>query len=94
MELTKDTVRKVAEVARLNLTEDELNKFTPQLKDILDAFSQINEIDTLDTPMSIQPVEIRDAFRKDIVKESLSVEEALKNTEHKKGDYFKGPRAI
>ena len=94
MELNKDIVRKVAKVARLNLTEDELNRFTPQLKDILEAFSQIDEVNTENTKMSIQPVELKNAFREDVPKECLSAEEALRNTEHKKDNYFKGPRAI
>ena len=94
MKLTKDTVKKVAEVARLNLTEDESEKFTPQLKEILDTFSKIDEINTDKTKMSIQPVEVKNSLREDIVEKSLSVEEALSNTTHKKDNYFKGPRAI
>lgn len=94
MELTKETVKKVAQVARLNLTEQEINKFTPQLKEILDAFSKIDEIDTEQTKMSIQPIELKNVLREDKPKECLSVQEALKNTELKKDNYFKGPRAV
>ena len=94
MELTKDTVRKVAKIARLNLTDTEIEKFTPQLKEILETFSKINEVDTNDTKMSIQPVELKNALREDVPKSGLSVEEALSNAEHKKDNYFKGPRAI
>jgi aspartyl-tRNA(Asn)/glutamyl-tRNA(Gln) amidotransferase subunit C len=94
MEITKETVKKVAKAARLNLTETELEKFTPELKEILNAFSLINEVDTENTKMSIQPIELNNSLRQDIVKECLSVDDALKNTEHKKDNYFKGPRAI
>lgn len=94
MELTKDTVKKVAQVARLRLTGNEIDKFTPQLKEILEAFSKIDEIDTKNTKMSIQPVKLKNALRDDVPKECLSVSDALKNTEHKKDSYFKGPRAI
>lgn len=94
MEINKELVKKVAKVARLSLTEEELAKFTPQLKEILEAFSLIDEVDTSKTEMSIQPVPLQNALREDIPKECLSVEDALKNTQHKKDNYFKGPRAI
>ena len=90
----QDIVKKVAQLARLRLTGNEIEKFTPQLKEILEAFSKIDKVDTKDTKMSIQPVELKNALREDKPKECLSVEEALKNTEHKKESYFKGPRAI
>ena len=92
--MEKDTVEKVAKLARLNLTEEELKKFTPQLNEILKAFSLIDEVDTKNVQMSIQPVKLADALREDIPKECLSIEEALKNTEHKKDNYFRGPKAI
>ncbi len=94
MEITKDTVQKVAKVARLKLTDEELEKFTPQLNDILDTFSKIDEVDTKDVQMSIQPVAVRNALREDIPKESLPIDLALKNAHHKKDSYFKGPKAI
>ena len=94
MELNKDTVKNVAKVARLNLTDKEVKKFTPQLKEILEAFSEIDNVDTKDTKMSIQPVPLKNSLREDIPKDCLSVEDALRNTEHKKDNYFKGPRAI
>ncbi len=94
MQITPEIVKKVASVARLKLTEKEVKEFTPQLSEILDAFSKIDEVDTKSTKMSIQPVELRNALREDIPGECLSVEDALKNTEHKKDHYFKGPKVI
>ncbi len=93
MKITKEVVKKVAEVARVELTQDELDEFTPQLQDILDSFSKIDEIDTTDTEMSIQPVVAKQSLREDTPGECLSVSEALENTEHKKDNYFKGPRS-
>ena len=94
MEINEEVVMKVAKVARLNLSSAEIEKFTPQLKEILDSFSLLNEVDTKDTKMSIQPIPLKNALREDIPKECISVEDALKNTENKKDNYFKGPRAI
>ena len=94
MELTEETVKNVAKVARLNLTDEEIDKFTPQLKEILETFSKIDEVNTNDTKMSIQPVEIKNALREDVPGKCLPVEKALRNTEHKKDNYFRGPKAI
>jgi aspartyl-tRNA(Asn)/glutamyl-tRNA(Gln) amidotransferase subunit C len=94
MEITGDVVRKVSEVARLNLTDEEVEKFTPQLAEILDAFSKISEVDTSSTQMSIQPVPLSNVLRDDEPSSCLSVDDALSNAKHKKDSYFKGPKVI
>ena len=84
----------VAEVARLKLTEQEIKKFLPQLKEALEFFSKLEEVDTNNIKPSFQPVELKNVMREDAEKECLSQDEALSLTEHKKDGYFKGPRAI
>jgi len=93
MKLDEDLVKHVAKVARLELTKNEIKEFLPQLKEVLDAFSEISKLKTTEEP-SFQPVEIKDVLRDDKVVGSLSQEQALMNTKHKKNGYFKGPRAI
>ncbi len=96
IEVTKDLIRKVALNARLNLTEEELEKFVPQIKEIiLDSFNKLDEINAAEEP-SFQPIEMSNKFRKDEVKPSLSVEDALKNASAKlrENNYFKGPKAL
>lgn len=94
MKVDKELIEKVASVARLNLTDAEIKKFLPQMKDILDAFSKIDKVNTEKTKPSFQPVELKNSLRKDKKGKCLTQEEALSNTEHKKDGYFKGPRAI
>jgi aspartyl-tRNA(Asn)/glutamyl-tRNA(Gln) amidotransferase subunit C len=94
MEIDKDTVRHVAEVARLELSDKELKEFQSQLKEVLDAFSKIDEVDVEGVKPSFQPIELKNAMREDVPSECLSQEEALRNSPHKKDGYFKGPRAI
>jgi aspartyl-tRNA(Asn)/glutamyl-tRNA(Gln) amidotransferase subunit C len=96
IEVTKDLIRKVALNARLNLTEEELEKFVPQIKEIiLDSFNKLDEINATEAP-SFQPIEMSNKFRKDEVKPSLSVEDVLKNASAKlrENNYFKGPKAL
>ncbi|HIH38066.1 Asp-tRNA(Asn)/Glu-tRNA(Gln) amidotransferase subunit GatC [Candidatus Woesearchaeota archaeon] len=94
MELTKDTIKHVAQVARLELTTEEIAKFLPQLKDILEAFSDIAKVDTNNVPPSFQPVPLQDAVRDDEPKPCLTQDQALSLTEHKQDGYFKGPKII
>ena len=94
MQVDKKLLEHVAEVARIKLNEEEINKFLPQLKEILEFFSQLKDINTDKVKPSFQPVELRNAMREDKEEECLSQDDALSLTEHKKDGYFKGPRAV
>ena len=92
--INKELVERIANNAKLNLTDKEKDRFSNELKEIIDAFSKLDEVDTKDVDISLQPVELKNSLREDKAKECLSQEEALSLTEHKKDGYFKGPRAI
>ncbi len=94
MEMDRKLIEKVAQVARLRLTEEELQKFLPQLQDSLNAFSEISKINTDSIQPSFHPIPLHNRMRDDIPGECLSQEEALSLTLHKKDGYFKGPRAV
>ena len=94
MEIDRKLLEHVAEVARLKLTEQEINKFLPQLQEALEFFLQLEEVDTSGVKPSFQPVELKNIMREDIEKECLTQDEALSQTEHKKDGHFKGPRAV
>ncbi|MCX8147278.1 MAG: Asp-tRNA(Asn)/Glu-tRNA(Gln) amidotransferase subunit GatC [Candidatus Woesearchaeota archaeon] len=94
MEITKEMILKVAENAKIRLTEDELNEFLPQFKEVLSYFSELDKVDTKDIEIAAHPVEIKNVLREDKAKKGLTQEEALSLTEHKKDGYFKGPKAV
>jgi len=94
MKIDKELIENVAELARLNLTEKEKKEFTEDFKEILNTFSKIDKVNTKNTKESFHPVEIKNKLRDDLVEDSLTQEEALSNTEHKKDSYFKGPKAV
>jgi len=94
MEIDRKLLEHVAEIARLKLTEEEIRKFLPQLKEALEFFSQLKEVNTDNVKPSFQPVELKNVMREDKEKECLSQDDALSLTEHKKDGYFKGPRAV
>lgn len=79
---------KIAKIARLD------NKIKINLTEILESFETVKEVDTDKIEPSFQPFEIKNSLREDIVEESLSQEDALKNSEQRQGKFFKGPRAV
>jgi aspartyl-tRNA(Asn)/glutamyl-tRNA(Gln) amidotransferase subunit C len=93
MKVDRELIGHVADVARLKLTEHEIDIFLPQLKEILETFSELDKIDVSGTEPSFQPVPLKNAMREDTPKESLSQEQALSNSSSNKDGYFKGPSA-
>jgi aspartyl-tRNA(Asn)/glutamyl-tRNA(Gln) amidotransferase subunit C len=89
----KISIEHIAKIARLELTQKEKQKFEHNLKEILNAFAIIDEVKTRVEP-SFQPLSIENVFRKDEIKESLTRDEALKNTKHKEKGFFKGPKVV
>ena len=94
MQVDKELLHKVAAVARLNLKDDEVNKFIPQIKEILEYFSLLNELNTDGIEPSFQPIVIKNRLREDIPKEPLSQKDALLNSSQNSNGYFKGPKAV
>jgi len=94
MEVNLQLIENIAKVARLNLTDEEKNNLINDMKEVLNAFEKIQEVDTENTKMSIQPVNYSNHLREDIPKEPLSQEKALSQTNNKKENYFLGPRSV
>lgn len=89
----KKEVEKVAENARINLTDEEASKFTEEFEKILGMFETLDEVDTEDVEPSFHPVEVEPKTREDEEEETLSKEEAFQNTENEEDGFFKGPSA-
>ncbi len=94
MDITKKNVEHVAELARLEITEQEKVIFTEQLSNILGYVEMLNELDTGEVSPTSHVVPLTNVFREDQVGEVLEKGEALKNAPEKEGGYFKVPRII
>ncbi|MDD5005918.1 MAG: Asp-tRNA(Asn)/Glu-tRNA(Gln) amidotransferase subunit GatC [Candidatus Omnitrophica bacterium] len=94
MNITKDTVKYVANLARLELAEEELEKFSLQLNDILRYIEQLKEVDISKIPPTAHVLPIKNVTRKDKLRPSLKAEEVLKNSPQKQGKFFKVPKVI
>ena len=79
MSLTKEEVLNVAKLARLEFNEEEIIRFQTDLNNILDYIDVLGEIDTNEIEPLVQIHETGVQLREDIVKKSLTVEEAMKN---------------
>ena len=89
MKLTYQQVRHVAWLARLGLSEEEVEKFSLQLSNILENFDILKEVDTADVPPATHAVPLQNVFRKDDVAESYPQAEILSNAPKQEGDCFK-----
>ncbi|HZX19628.1 MAG TPA: Asp-tRNA(Asn)/Glu-tRNA(Gln) amidotransferase subunit GatC [archaeon] len=90
----KELLIRVAQNARLNLSKKEIDVFLPQFKAVLESFSKIDSLDVENEEPSFQPLPVKNVFREDKAEKSLTQEEALSNTKHKKDGYFKGPKVV
>jgi aspartyl-tRNA(Asn)/glutamyl-tRNA(Gln) amidotransferase subunit C len=94
MSVTINDVEHVATLARLEFTEDEKQKLTHQLNEILAYMEKLNQLDTENVDPLSHMVEQTSVMRDDEVRPSLSQEEVLKNAPEKTARHFKVPRVI
>jgi aspartyl-tRNA(Asn)/glutamyl-tRNA(Gln) amidotransferase subunit C len=98
MPISKVDVEKIAELARLELTNDEIESFTGQLSSILDHIEKLNELDTADVePMShcfTAGSDTQCARRDDVTRPSLGQRLAVESAPDNEAGYFKVPRVI
>lgn len=94
MGISRGDVEHIAKLARLELTEEEKQRFQTELGKILEYFDQLKKLDTENVPPMTHAVPIENVLREDQVKESLPTEEALKNAPEKKESYFQVPKVV
>lgn len=94
MPIKKDTIRYVADLARISLTPEQEELFASQLSDILSYMEKLKRLNTENVEPMSHAVSLGNVFRDDKVKRSLSRDEALKNAPDKEKGFFKVPRII
>lgn len=87
-------VRHVAKLARLDLTDEEVTRFSTQLSAILDYMEKLNELDTDSVEPLAHCLPIHNIFREDVVTESLDTELALRNAPQHFENFFKVPKIL
>ena len=94
MSVTKNDVKKIAELARLEFSDSEMENYTTEMNKILGYVEKLNELDTENLNLYLIQLKIHNIFRKDVIKESTDREDALKNAPDKTSEHFKVPKVI
>jgi aspartyl-tRNA(Asn)/glutamyl-tRNA(Gln) amidotransferase subunit C len=92
--LDREQVRKVATLARLQLTPEEEEKFTIQLSNILDYFQQLSELDVTDVPPTTRAIDVSNVTRADALHPYDDREAILDCAPDREGDFFRVPKII
>ena len=92
--IDREEVKKVANLARLNITEAEEETFTTQLNDILGYFEQLSELDTTDVAPTTRAIETSNITRPDKLDPFPAKEELLQAAPEQQGDFFRVPKII
>ncbi|HID42773.1 MAG TPA: Asp-tRNA(Asn)/Glu-tRNA(Gln) amidotransferase subunit GatC [Archaeoglobaceae archaeon] len=91
--ITDRDVLHIANLAKIEINDEEVEKFRKDFQDILDYFNILDEVDENVEP-SFQVLPLINVFREDEAKKSLPREEVLKNARHVEDGYIKGPRVV
>jgi aspartyl-tRNA(Asn)/glutamyl-tRNA(Gln) amidotransferase subunit C len=89
MKLTYEQVRHIAWLARLGLSEEDVEKFSLQLSNILENFEILKQVDTADVPPATHTIPLQNVFRKDEIAASYSQAEILSNAPKQADEFFK-----
>ena len=89
MKLSREEVLRIARLARLGLSEAEIDRMGEQLSDILENFEILKQVDTSGVPPTAQSIDLQNVLRGDEVAPSLPSAEVLSNAPRKEGEYFR-----
>jgi len=89
MPLSKKEIEKIAELARIELTDAEIKKLTGELSQILDYFDKLKELDTSGVDLGLAESENTNTTREDKPVKSSKQDKILKNAPAREGRYFK-----
>ena len=91
MAISRAEVLHVARLARLALTDDEVERLTEELGAILDAVSVVAELDLSDVPPTSHPLDLVNVWDEDEPRPSLALEDVFANAPVREGDHFRVP---
>jgi aspartyl-tRNA(Asn)/glutamyl-tRNA(Gln) amidotransferase subunit C len=91
MSIDRETVIRVARLARLDLRPEEVERLTGELGAILDAVSKVGELDLAGVPPTSHPLDLVNVWADDEPRPSLPLEKAFANAPAREGDLFRVP---
>ena len=93
-QISSDDVRKVAQLARLDLPEDKITTYTSQLESILEYVGQLQQVDTEGVPETTRAVEVTNVTRADGVQPTPVRDDILNQAPQREGDFFRVPKIL
>jgi aspartyl-tRNA(Asn)/glutamyl-tRNA(Gln) amidotransferase subunit C len=93
-DITREEVAHLADLARIDLSDAELDHLAPQLAVILDSIKSISEVAAEDIPPTSHAIPLTNVFREDVVRPCLTVEEVLSGAPQVEGQRFAVPRIL
>ncbi len=94
MSVTINEVEKIAKLARIVIDDKEKEELTGQMNDILAYIEKLNELDTENIEPMSHPLDLKNVYRNDELKNSLPQNKALENAPSKTDKFFKVPKVI
>ena len=89
MKLSRQEVEHLALLARLGLSEDEVERMREQISSILENFEILQQVDTSNVPPTAQSIALQNVLRDDEIAPSLAVDEVLRNAPNQEEGHFK-----
>jgi aspartyl-tRNA(Asn)/glutamyl-tRNA(Gln) amidotransferase subunit C len=93
-EITAEQVAHLANLARIDLSPEEIETLTADLVQIVDSVATVSAVATPDVPATSHPMPLTNVFREDVVRPSLTVEQALSGAPERDGDKFRVPAIL
>lgn len=94
MQISEEEIKHIANLAMLKLSDEEISTYTKNMQDIISFAETVNKADTQGLGESVGTLEKCNVFRKDEVKQSMSIEELLQNAPEKEEGMFKIPPVV
>ena len=92
--ISREEVLRIAKLAKLHLSEDEIEMYQEQLSHILEYFKKLEELDTSNVEPMKHVLDLNNVFRADEPRPSVSPEEALSNAPKRRDNFFEVPKVV
>jgi aspartyl-tRNA(Asn)/glutamyl-tRNA(Gln) amidotransferase subunit C len=89
MKLSREEVLHIAQLARVGVTEEEVDRMRAQLSNILENFTVLQQVDTEGVPPTAQSIPLENVFQEDCVQPSLAPEQVLANAPRREEGFFR-----
>ena len=90
----RDDVARLADLARIQLTDEEVDRLAGEFDSIIDAVASVSEVATADVPATSHPIPMTNVFREDVVGQTLTQEQALSGAPEAEDGRFAVPQIL